>query len=110
MSITQPLFGSAIGGLNNLAAVAGDVKLGNLLVAMIAAHNQLQADHNTLRGQYLALLAHMDAGNVTGLGNADVANYSAAASAASAPTVGSLQRELARWEQRYSPEHTRRSS
>jgi hypothetical protein len=45
---------------------------------------------NILIGQHGPLLAHMDAGNVTGLGNAHVANYSAAASVAAAPTVGSL--------------------
>jgi hypothetical protein len=38
--------------LNALAPEAGDVRLGTLLIAMIAAHNQLQADHNTLRAQY----------------------------------------------------------
>jgi len=88
--ITQPNLGAAIRALNNLAPEAGDLKLGNLLTAIITAHNQLQADHNTLRAQYQALLAHVDAGNVTGLGNAHVANYSAAASVASAPPVGSL--------------------
>jgi hypothetical protein len=88
--ITQPNLGRAIAALNALAPEAGDVRLGTLLVAMINAHNQLQADHNTLRAQYQALIAHMDAGNVTGLGNAHVANYSAAASVAAAPTVGSL--------------------
>jgi hypothetical protein len=67
-----------------------DVKLGTLLASIIAAHNQLTADHNTLRAQCRALIAHMDAGNVTGLGNSHVANYSASASTASAPTVGSL--------------------
>ena len=87
--ITQPLLGKAIPALNALAPEAGDVRLGNLLIAMIAAHNRLQADHNTLRAQHQALIAHMDAGNVAGLGNA-LANYSAAASAAAAPTVGSL--------------------
>jgi hypothetical protein len=90
MSISQPLLGKAIQSLNSLAPEAGDLKLGNLLTAIITAHNQLQADHNTLRAQYQALLAHVDAGNVAGLGNAHVANYSAAASAAAAPTVGSL--------------------
>jgi hypothetical protein len=88
--ITQPLLGKAIQALNALAPEAGDVRLGNLLIAMIAAHNQLQADFNAFRGQHQALLAHMDAGNVAGLGNAHVANYSAAASVAAAPTVGSL--------------------
>jgi hypothetical protein len=87
--ITQPLLGKAIQALNGLAPEAGDVRLGNLLIAMIAAHNRLQADHNALRAQHQALIAHMDAGNVAGLGNAHVANYSAAASAAAAPTVGS---------------------
>jgi hypothetical protein len=88
--ITQPNLGKTMQALNALAPEAGDVRLGTLLVARINAHNRLQADHNTLRAQYLALLAHMDAGNVTGLGNAHVVNYSAAASAAAAPTVGSL--------------------
>jgi hypothetical protein len=88
--ITQPNLGKTMQALNALAPEAGDVRLGTLLVAMINAHNQLQTDHNTLRAQYQALIAHMDAGNVTGLGNQHVANYSAAASAASALTVGSL--------------------
>jgi hypothetical protein len=88
--ITQPNLGHACRALNDLAPEAGDLKLGNLLMAIIAAHNQLQADFIAFRGQHQALLAHMDAGNVTGLGNAHVANYSAAASAAAAPTVGSL--------------------
>jgi hypothetical protein len=88
--ITQPNLGSAIRALNNLVPEFGDLKLGNLLVAMIGAHNQLPADFNSLRGQHQALLARMDAGNVTGLGSAHVANYSAAASVAAAPTLGSL--------------------
>jgi hypothetical protein len=88
--ITQPLLGKAIQALNALAPEAGDVRLGTLLVAMITAHNQLQADFNAFRGQHNSLLTHMDAGNVAGLGNAHVANYSAAASVAAAPTVGSL--------------------
>jgi hypothetical protein len=88
--ITQPNLGKAVAALNDITPTVSDVKLGNLLVAMIAAHNQLQADLNAFRGQHQALLAHMDAGNVAGLGNAHVANYSAAASAATAPTVGSL--------------------
>jgi hypothetical protein len=88
--ITQPLLGKAIQGLNDFSSAAGDVKLGTLLASIIAAHNQLTVDHNALQAKYAALLAHMDAGNVTGLGNAHVANYSAAALAAAAPTVGSL--------------------
>jgi hypothetical protein len=88
--IAQPLLGKSIQALNDWSAAAGDVKLGTLLVAIVAAHNQLQSDHNALRAQYQALLGHLDAGNVTGLGSAHVASFSAAASAAAAPTVGSL--------------------
>jgi hypothetical protein len=88
--IAQPLLGKAIQGLNDFSSAAGDIKLGTLLASMIAAHNQLTADHNTLRAQHQALLAHMDVGNVAGLGNAHVTNYSATASVAAAPTVGSL--------------------
>jgi hypothetical protein len=88
--ITQPNLGHAVRALNALAPEAGDVRLGNFLIAIVTAHNQLQADHNALRAQYQALIAHMDAGNVAGLGNAHVANYSAAASVAAAPTVASL--------------------
>jgi hypothetical protein len=88
--IAQALLYKPIQSLNSLAPEAGDLKLGNLLMAIIAAHNQLQTDHNTIRAQYQALIAHMDAANVAALGNQHVANYSAAASAASAPAVGSL--------------------
>jgi hypothetical protein len=35
MSISQPLLGRAIQGLNDLSSAVGDVKLGTLLVAMI---------------------------------------------------------------------------
>jgi hypothetical protein len=41
--ITQPNLAKILQALNALAPEAGDVKLGNLLMAMIAAHNQLQA-------------------------------------------------------------------
>ena len=88
--IPQPLLGKAIQGLNDLSSAAGDVKLGTLLASMIASHNQLISDFNAFRAQHQALLGHMDSGNVTGLGNQHVANYSAAASVAAAPTVGSL--------------------
>jgi hypothetical protein len=40
--ITQPNLGKAVQGLNDLSSAVGDLKLGTLLVAMIAAHNQLQ--------------------------------------------------------------------
>jgi hypothetical protein len=88
--ITQQLLGKAIQSLNSLAPEAGDLKLGNLLMAIIAAHNQLQADFNAFRGQHNALLTHMDVANVAALGTAHAATYGASASTASAPTVGSL--------------------
>jgi hypothetical protein len=88
--ITQPNLGHAVRALNALAPEAGDVRLGNLLTAIINAHNQLQADFNAFRGQHNALLTHMDAANVAALGTAHAATYSAAASVAAAPTVGSL--------------------
>jgi hypothetical protein len=69
---------------------AGDVKLGNLLTAIINAHNQLQLDHNSLQARYTSLLAHMDAANVGALGTAHAATYGASASTASAPTFASL--------------------
>jgi hypothetical protein len=87
--IAQPLLGRTIQGLNDFSSAAGDLKPGTLLASIIAVHNH-QAEHNTLRAQYQALIAHMDAANVTGLGNSHVANYSASASTASAPSVGSL--------------------
>jgi hypothetical protein len=80
----------AIQGLNDLSSAAGDVKLGTLLVAIVTAHNQLQADHNALQAKYAALLTHMDVANVAALGTAHAATYGTGVSAASAPTVGSL--------------------
>jgi hypothetical protein len=88
--ITQPNLGQAIKALNALAPEAGDLKLGNLLTAMISSHNQLISDHNALQTKYVALLAHMDSANVAALGTAHAATYGAAASTASAPSVGSL--------------------
>ena len=58
--------------------------------SIIAAHNQLTADHNALQAKYAALLTHMDAANVAALGTAHAATYSTGVSAATAPTVGSL--------------------
>ena len=51
-----------------ILSITSSVPTFKTLTAIINAHNQLQTDHNTLRAQYLALLAHMDTGNVTGLG------------------------------------------
>lgn len=50
-----------INQLNLVAQPCKDAKLGNVLDDLITAHN--------------ALCAHLDAGNVTGIGNANVANY-----------------------------------
>jgi hypothetical protein len=68
-----------------------EVKVGNLLLSIITAHNALQAEHDSLTSQYQALLGHLDIGNVTGLGNQHVANYSKTRSPAAATSpVGSL--------------------
>jgi hypothetical protein len=91
MPIAQADLAAAFQTLNAIGRESGaNVQLGTLLFDLIAAHNQLEADHNTLRTQYEALLAHLDTADVAGIGNANAATYGTAASTATAPLLGSL--------------------
>jgi hypothetical protein len=90
MPIPQSQLQHAFAFLNGLSTQAGvDLKLGNLLFDLIAAHNQLEADFNALQSKYEALLAHLDTADVAGIGNANAATYGAAGSTATAPLIGS---------------------
>jgi hypothetical protein len=62
---TDAMIQDALDGAGPAAQAA---KLGTTLYNLIAAYNGLEA-------KYLALLAHLDAANVTGIGNANVATY-----------------------------------
>jgi hypothetical protein len=89
MPIAQADLAAAFQTLNAIGRESGaNVQLGTLLFDLIAAHNQLEADHNTLRTQYEALLAHLDTADVAG--NANATTYGTAASTATAPLLGSL--------------------
>jgi hypothetical protein len=89
--ITQPNLGHAVRALNALAPEAGDVRLGTLIINLITQYNALQADMVALRTKYNALLAHIDTGNVAGIGNTNVANFGQAAlTSAAASMLGSL--------------------
>ena len=55
--------------LNNATPGAREALLGDVIYDLVNAHNDLRA-------KYLALLAHVDAGNVTGIGNGNTAAYS----------------------------------
>ena len=58
--------------LNRLNPVAAKAKLGDVIYDLIAAHNALAAQYNTL-------LAHLDTANVAGIGAANAATYAAPA-------------------------------
>lgn len=95
--ITQQNLVKAIEALNDSVPTMSDVKLGNLLFAMMAAHNQFKADFNALKAKYAALLAHLDTANVAGTGNGNAAAFGAATSTASAPLIGSRGIRRAAW-------------
>jgi hypothetical protein len=65
--------------LDGCLPAAADAKLGTLLVALITNYNALVASYN-------GLLAHIDAGNVAGIGNTNSATFSGKQTA----TLGSL--------------------
>ena len=76
--------------LNRSMPASQDAKLGDQLAAMIAGYNQLRTDHNAMVTKYNALLAHIDVGNVAGIGNTNVTGFGAATTAAAAPLLGTL--------------------
>ena len=55
--------------LNNATPGAREALLGDVIYDLINAHNDLKT-------KYLALLAHIDTGNVTGIGNGNTTAYS----------------------------------
>jgi hypothetical protein len=65
--------------LDGMAPAAADAKLGTLIVTLIT-------NYNTLVTQYNALLAHIDAGDVAGIGNTNTVNFAGKQTA----TLGSL--------------------
>lgn len=54
--------------LNRMNPVASQAKIGDVTEDLITQHNALVA-------QYNLLLAHLDAANVTGIGNANASTY-----------------------------------
>lgn len=58
--------------LNFMSPAAHDANLGDVIVGLLAAHNDLVAKHN-------AFLAHVDAGAVAGIGTTNAATYGASA-------------------------------
>ena len=69
----------AIHRLDHSMPAARETKLGMTLDQMIADHNALRADYVAFQAKFAALLAHLDTANVAGIGNANAATYAPAA-------------------------------
>lgn len=64
--------------LNSMNPAARDAALGDCVNDLITNYNALQAFCVGLQTKYAALLAHIDAGNVAGIGNGNTAAYGVA--------------------------------
>ena len=63
------------------------VKLGTTLNDLITQFNLMVTQHNSLVTQHNALLAHVDTGNVAGIGNGNAAAYGVSTAAPPATTA-----------------------
>jgi len=68
---------------NRLNRVSPGAKhLGDVLEDLITNYNALQADFAALKTKYVALLGHLDAANVAGIGNGNATAYTPAVTTA----------------------------
>lgn len=73
--------------LNRMNPAAHHAHLGDVTYDIISKFNDLVSKYNDLVSKFDAFLAHVDAGNVTGIGNTNVATYGASADSNPADVV-----------------------
>lgn len=65
--------------LNTISPATARAKLGDVIYDLIGHLNATQADLAALSAKHTALLAHLDAANVTGIGTTNAASFAAPA-------------------------------